>query len=200
MATAPTPLSFEVVRSWTPRVTTGSGAPARARSKAPGPLTLEEGDRRILAAWAAGCAQRVLPLYEARAPGDPRPRAALDGLRAFARGELRVGPMRTLATAAHAAARAARHPAAVAAARACGHAAATAHMASHARGVPAYASVAVAGAARESGDAASSEVDAAIGLATPEVLAILRRLPPAGPPAGALGRAIAELDSRIRSA
>ena len=107
----------------------------------PGALTLSEEDRRVLAVWAADCAERTLPLFEARAPGDSRPRDAIDGVRAFARGELQIGPVRALAVAAHAAAREVSEPAATAAARAAGHAAAVAHMASHARGV-AYAAIA----------------------------------------------------------
>jgi hypothetical protein len=47
----------------------------------------------------------TLPLFEMQALGDPRPREALDGVRAFARGELRIGPVRALAASAHAAAR-----------------------------------------------------------------------------------------------
>jgi hypothetical protein len=86
----------------------------------------------------ADCAERPLALFEARAPTDPRPRDALDGLRAFARGELRIGAVRALAARAHAAAREVGDPAAVAAARAAGQAANVAHMAAHARGV-AYA-------------------------------------------------------------
>jgi hypothetical protein len=57
----------------------------------PGALTLSEDDRRVLASWAADDAERTLPLFEARAPADRRPRDAVDGLRAFARGELRSG-------------------------------------------------------------------------------------------------------------
>src|SRR4029453_8913979 len=91
-------------------------------TREPGALTLSEDDRRVLAVWAADCAEQALPLFEARAAGDTRPRAALDGARAFARGELRVGPARTLAAQAHAAARDAGDPAATAAARAAGHA------------------------------------------------------------------------------
>ena len=76
----------------------------------PRALTLSEDDRRVLAAWAADCAERTLSLFEAEAPNDPRPRAAIDGLRAFARGELRIGPVRALAARAHAAAREVRSP------------------------------------------------------------------------------------------
>src|SRR5512138_2715408 len=54
------------------------------------PQTLSDTDRRIVAAWAADCAERVLGLFEAEAPGDGRPRAAIARARAFARGELEV--------------------------------------------------------------------------------------------------------------
>jgi hypothetical protein len=54
------------------------------------PPTLSEADRRIVAVWAADCAERVLRLFEAEAPGDSRPRDAIARTRAFARGELGV--------------------------------------------------------------------------------------------------------------
>jgi len=41
------------------------------------PQTLSEADRRAVAAWAADCAERVLPIFEAAAPGDGRPRNLL---------------------------------------------------------------------------------------------------------------------------
>jgi hypothetical protein len=50
--------------------------------------TLSEADRRIVAAWAADCSERVLGWFEAEAPGDERPRDAINRARAFARGEL----------------------------------------------------------------------------------------------------------------
>jgi hypothetical protein len=55
----------------------------------PGALTLSEDDRRVLAVRAADCAERTLSLFEAQAPNDTRPRDAIDGLRAFARGDMR---------------------------------------------------------------------------------------------------------------
>lgn len=73
------------------------------------PLTRSEDDRRELIVWAVSCAQRVLPLFEETSSGDHRPREALVGAMAFARGELRVGPVRRLAVACHAAAREAGH-------------------------------------------------------------------------------------------
>lgn len=100
---------------------------------------------RSQALEAADCAERVLALFESRAPNDDRPRKAIDAARAWARGEIRVGAARTAALSAHAAARdAAAHPAACAAARAAGHAAATAHVVTHARAASLYANKALA--------------------------------------------------------
>ena len=165
-------------------------------SRPPGALTLAEDDRRVLAPWAADCAERILPLFEERASDDTRPRAAIDGLRAFARGEVRIGSMRALAAAAHAAARDVRHPAATAAARAAGHAAATAHMASHARGVPAYAAIARGHATAGDPTPAVSEIDWAAERASPEVREVLRRLPEPIRGGGQLGALIRDLHAR----
>jgi len=63
----------------------------------PSALTLSEDDRRVLAVWAADCAERTLSLFEAQTSSDTRPRDAIDGLRAFARGEMRIGKVRALA-------------------------------------------------------------------------------------------------------
>ena len=50
--------------------------------------TLSESERRLVAEWAATCAERVLWLFEAESPSDDRPRAAIARTRAFAGGEL----------------------------------------------------------------------------------------------------------------
>jgi hypothetical protein len=163
----------------------------------PGALTLGEYDRRVLAVWAADCAERTLSLFEARAPDDRRPRDAIEGIRAFARGELRIGGLRTLSAQAHAAARAVDDPAAVAAARAAGHAAAVAHMAAHARGAPAYAAKAAGLAAPHDPTAVADEVRWALDHASPAVRHVLRKLPPPERPAGILGRAISELHAKV---
>jgi hypothetical protein len=163
----------------------------------PGALTLSEEDRRVLALWAADCAERVLPLFEAEAPSDPRPILAIDGVRAFARGELRIGPARALSVAAHAAAREVSGASATAAARAAGHAVATAHMGAHARGVPAYASIAAGLAAPGDPSAAANELTWAIDHASPSVRAVLRKLPAPGRGAGKLGAAIEALHARV---
>lgn len=162
----------------------------------PGALTLSEDDRRVLAVWAADCAERTLSRFEAKAPGDPRPREAIDGLRAFARGDMRIGPVRALAAAAHAAARSVDDPAAVAAARAAGQASAVAHMAAHARGV-AYAAIAAGLAAPEDPGATAREADWQLDHASPAVREALRRLPPPPRAASALGILISDLHAKV---
>ena len=52
------------------------------------PQALSESDRRLVAAWAADCAERVLHLFEHESPADARPRDAIERTRAYARGEL----------------------------------------------------------------------------------------------------------------
>src|SRR5918999_6322643 len=105
----------------TPRGRCISPARERCEDVAMGsPQTLSESDRRIAAAWAADCAERVLWLFEAEAPQDRRPREAIARTRAFARGELDVAGEIRRRFVGGGAARDARAPAAAAAARAAG--------------------------------------------------------------------------------
>jgi len=101
-----------------------------------GPLDRDR--HNLMAAWAADCAEHVLPLFE-RACQDDRPRKAIAVARSWARGEVSVGAARDAAVAAHAAAREADDESAVAAARSAAHAVATAHMADHCLGPVYYA-------------------------------------------------------------
>ena len=100
--------------------------------------SLHDDDHRLLAIWAAACAEHVLPYFERARPHDDRPRRAIDLGRAWARGEVTMTQARTAAGHANAAARdlrgAARH-----AAYAAGQAAAVAHVAAHELGAAAYA-------------------------------------------------------------
>ncbi|WP_219819512.1 putative immunity protein [Pseudoclavibacter sp. AY1H1] len=100
---------------------------------------------RAIALWAASCAERALPIFEAQRPGDDRPHAAIAAVRAWERGELPMTTCRTAAFAAHAAARDATDAgaAAVAAARAAGQACAVAHMFDHSPHAASYAAKAV---------------------------------------------------------
>jgi len=143
------------------------------------PQTLTEAERRNVAVWAADCAERVLGLFEAEAPGDCRPRDAIARLRAFARGEIGVAEARRRFVA-HAAAREVSAPAAVGAARAAGQAASIPHMGAHALGAAAYAAKAAGLAAPDRPDAVSEEVGWQLGHIPAAARAALRQLPPVG--------------------
>jgi hypothetical protein len=172
------------------------------------PQALSEGDRRIVALWAADCAERVLPLFEADAPDDDRAREGIARARAFGRGELdAAGEIRRRFVAGRAA-QSATSPAAVAAARAAGQAAGVAHMGAHALGAAAYAAKAAAQAAADPDAARSTEVRWQLEHLTPEARTALQRLPllgenSAGPlgagllATGVLAETIRELQSAI---
>lgn len=102
-------------------------------------MKLNEPDHKALALWAADCAERVIGHFELAHPSDDRPRKAIEGSRAWARGEIGVAKAREIAIAAHAAARKVNEESARAAARSAGHAVATAHMFQHARHAADYA-------------------------------------------------------------
>jgi len=112
---------------------------------------------RLLASWAADCAEHVLPLFTAKYPEDDRPRRAIETARAWSRSEASVGEAREAAFAAHAAARSASDGAAREVARAAGHAVATTHMADHELGAAAYAIKAVRLASPEADAMAAGE-------------------------------------------
>jgi hypothetical protein len=152
------------------------------------PQTLSEDDRRIVAAWAADCAERVLPLFERVSPDDARPRDAIARARAFARGELdAAGEIRRRFVAGRAAADVS-DPAAAAAARAAAQAAGVAHMGAHALGVAAYAAMAAGLSASDDPAASAAEIRSQLALLSKEARVALRRLPPLGEnPAGPLG-------------
>lgn len=111
-------------------------------------------DHRALALWAADCAERVLPLFEAAQPDDKRPREAISAARRWAKDKLSMAAARQLALGAHAAAREAGSEEARQAARAAGHAAATAHVPTHA---PHAAEYAVKAVVAHGGDLAAEE-------------------------------------------
>lgn len=110
--------------------------------------TLTDADHRLLALWAALCAEHVLHLFEAVRPEDPRPRQAIEQIRAWVRGEVTMSQSRAAAGHANAAARDLRGAARFAA-YAAGQAAAVAHVAAHELGAAAYAIKAVRAAAPE---------------------------------------------------
>lgn len=143
------------------------------------PQTLEEADRRVLAAWAADCAEHVLGLFEREAPHDTGPRKAIARARAFARGELGVADAIRRRFGARVADRRVS-AAALAAARAAGQAAAVAHVGAHALGAAAYAANAVGLTVPGQPDVIATEIRWQFDRLSEEARAALKRLPPVG--------------------
>lgn len=112
-------------------------------------LTLDQ--LRAIGAWAADCAERVLPIYEAQPGSDARPREAIEGIRVFAAGGKRSKLLRIQALAAFAGAReigdgaaaAAAHAACLAASSAYTHLLADVEQTKHIVGPAAYAALAI---------------------------------------------------------
>lgn len=144
------------------------------------PQTLSEADRRLVAAWAADCAERVLGLFEAAAPGDDRPRALIARTRAFARGELNIAEEIRRRFVGGVGAGDVSAPAAAAAARAAGQAVAVCHMGAHALGAAAFAVKAAGLADPDRPEAVEDEIRWQLGHMSAEVRAALRALPPIG--------------------
>ncbi len=174
--------------------------------RSPGQYTLNDADRQVIGLWVADCAEQVLPLFEARAPSDRRPREAIEGIRAFARGELRKAPLRALFSAAYAAAREVDDRAAAAAARAAGLAASSAFThstvtvmgtAGHIVGPGAYAALARELDAHDSA-AADEEIRWALEHASPALRRIMRRIPAIEPGQGRLDTLLYRVDSGLR--
>ena len=149
--------------------------------------SLTDEDHRLLATWAADCAEHVLPLFERVRPDDDRPRHAVALARGWVRGEVAMMVARAAAGHAHAAARdlaGAPRFAAYAAAQA----AAVAHVAAHELGAAAYA-IRAAGAAATTAEATGD----AAGRARAECRWQRARLP-------AAIRALVLDDQRLRNA
>jgi hypothetical protein len=110
--------------------------------------TLSDGDHRLLAVWAAQCAQHVLRYFEEARPHDDRPRCAIELTHAWVNGEITMKQARTAAGAANASAREVSGAARFAALSA-GQAAVVAHVAAHELGAAAYAIRAIMAASPE---------------------------------------------------
>lgn len=170
-------------------------------------FTLTLDSLRSLGGWAADCAERTLPVFERRNASDPRPRAAIEGIRAFADGGKRTADLRRLALAALAAAREIGDPAASAAARAAGMAASSAYthplvdvqQTKHVIGPAAFAALALeleAGGYEAVGD---EFVQWAVINSPPEVGGILLRMPARSDGKSRLDRLMFMLDDGIRN-
>ena len=110
--------------------------------------TLSDANHRLLALWAAACAEHVLHFFEEAQPDDERPRQAIELIHAWTRGEITMRQAHNAAFVANAAAREISG-AAKFAALAAGQAVAVAHVAAHELGAAAYAIRAAQAAAPE---------------------------------------------------
>lgn len=175
-----------------------------AKPPRPADLVLTVDDRRAVTGWAAACAMRTLSLFEARAPGDRRPREAIEAAQAYAADGKRTAHLRTVAFAAFKAARESLDPAATAAARSAGHAAgapythpfADGQQVKHVLGSAVYAAL-----ARELAtgpEAAERELRWAVAHAAPVVRGVLRRFPEPTVGKTRLGALTTRLDARLR--
>ncbi|ASU81020.1 exonuclease SbcC [Actinopolyspora erythraea] len=168
-------------------------------------LTLEE--LRVVARFAADSAREVLPVFEEAVPGDPRPRAAVEAAWEFAHGAKRSKLQRVTSLEAHRAARQAGAEAARLAARAAGDAASAAYLHPIARAEQVgHILRAAASAARvaelNAGDDPSvgdALLERARQRATPVLVDVLRRYPPAPTGDNRTAWLMSTLDTALRA-
>ena len=169
-------------------------------------IALDIDDLRAVTAYAAENAAGVLAIFEASHPSDTRPRDAIAVARAFAQGGKRGKALRDAAWAALEAAGQADDAAAKQAARAamsaCGaaylHPLARATQVRHILGAAAHATHAAELAAGAAPDAGADHLEQAARLASPRVIEVLCRYPPAPPGGGRVGELLRALDRRLR--
>ncbi len=168
-------------------------------------LTLES--LRILAGWAADCAERVLPIHETLNNDDTRPRAALEGIRIFAGGGKKAAKLRVLALDAYRAALETREPAASAAAQAASLAAATAYthplvdvrQTKHILGPAAYAALAIEIKNNNDPQYGDAAVQWAIDSVQSDTCRILLQMPARAPGKSRLDQIMYDLDQGLRN-
>lgn len=168
-------------------------------------LTPEE--LRVVARYVAESAQNVLPAFESACPDDSRPRAAIDSAWTFIDGAHRTKLQRVTSLDAHRAAKQAPTEAARLAAQAAGDAASAAYLHPIAKGHQVgHILRAVANAARiaeiEAGDPGAAEqlIERARQRATPVLVDVLRRYPPAPRGRSRAAQLMAALESTLRTA
>lgn len=171
-----------------------------------------EGLLRPVALWAADCADFALSVFEVREAGDNRPREAIAGSRGFGIGNRRDKTLRSLAWAAHSAAKESGHQPAKYAARAAMLAAAVAYthtdlnegkqgvsQARHILGPAVYAALACEIAAEHDAGIADRLLRAAASSAPREVRIVLQHMPPQPQGTTRLSQLFHDLDVRIRT-
>ncbi|ALN81642.1 putative immunity protein [Lysobacter antibioticus] len=169
-------------------------------------IQLGEDERREIARFAATCARRVLPIFEAAYPNDQRPRDAIAEAEAFAAGDKRTATLRARAWAAYAAARETKDAAAANAAHAASHAAAAAylhplatpHQVKHVLGAAAHQALVLELEAGNDIAVGKEQLHWATNLASPAVRDVLRRLPLPPHGRGRFSELLNELDAQLR--
>ncbi|MEV0029549.1 putative immunity protein [Nocardia sp. NPDC050793] len=172
-------------------------------------IELSMDEIREVTGYAVACAEPVLAIFERDCPDDLRPRAVLDEARRFAAGGKRTKALRMTALDAHRAARAAaemRYEAAADAARAAGHAGGAAYLHPLAKATQGgHILMSAAHAARalelDAGDdrnVGDEYIKKATGLASPIVVNVLTRYPPAPSGRGRAGELWRKLDASLR--
>lgn len=167
---------------------------------------LSDDELRVVARFAVESAQEVLSIFEGIRPDDDRPRAALEAAWLFANGAPRTNLQRLAAIGAHRAAKEAGNEAALYAARSAGDSAAAAYL--H----PLFKATQVGHILRAAACAAyaaelvtstdASTVEAALQRAqqraTPTLIAVLHRYPPAPTGSSRVGQLMKSLDQHLR--
>lgn len=174
------------------------------------PSSLSDDDLRSIVGWAAECAERALPIFEATAPEDFRPREAIQAAHAFARHEVSMVALNRVGWAALTASQEVGDPVASAAAWAAGTVAFSAYTDSmptqdqinYILNAAAYAAYAIAlrteGRAADLASADDAEVQWAIERASSQVRRLVQELPGRVPSTGRLGTLFDRLDTGLR--
>jgi hypothetical protein len=177
-------------------------------------VTIERGDfeltmdeLRVVARYAVESAQEVLPIFADDRRDDPRPRAAIEAAWTFAHGAQRTKLQRITASDAHRAAKDATTEAGQAAARAAGDAASAAYLhplakatqVGHILRAAAHAARAAELAAGGDHSVGARLIEQARQSATPTLVDVLRRYPPAPESKNRVGQLMKTLDTSLRS-
>ena len=172
----------------------------------PDGVHLEEDELRQVTLYAAACARRVLPVFEASHPHDPRPRDAIVEAEAFAAGKKRTAALRKAAWSAYTAAREAQEAPAANAAHAASHAAAAAflhplatpHQVKHVLGAAVHQALARELDAGNDTSVGREHLGWAAHLASPAVRSVLCRLPSPRRGRGRFSELLSDLDAELR--
>ncbi|MEU0558704.1 putative immunity protein [Dactylosporangium sp. NPDC006015] len=168
-------------------------------------LTMDE--LRVVARYVVGHAEDVLPVFEQAVPDDPRPRAAIDAAWVFINGANRTKLQRVTSLDAHRAARSAPSEATRLAARSAGDSASAAYLHPIAQAsqvghiLRASASAARIGELMAGGDPTVGDalLERSRQRATPPLIDVLRRYPPAPTGSNRVAQLMSTLDHALRT-